>query len=196
MMRTQLALVAMALSATYATAEPDPAPADPYAEPAEPSPATPPKPAPDVKPVAIDRQVEGPLGIVSFDISPDLRRHLGAPRDRGVLVDAVAPGSFAARAGLKVGDLVLDIDNAPVTGANVLAAAAGKHKKGEQVVLDIMRTGIPATLRATLDRDPPRVEVDGAATERQLRQQLDEMRRRLDAIERRVESQGKPADGT
>ena len=193
MMRTQLALVAMALSATYATAEPDPAPADPYAEPSTPTTSPPP---PEARPIATERQVEGPLGITAFDISPDLRRHLGAPRDRGVLVDAVAPASFAAKAGLKVGDHVLDIDNAPVTGSNVLAAAANRHKKGAQIVLDIMRTGIPATLRATLDRDPARVEVDAAATERQLRQQLDDMRRRLDAIERRVESQGKPADGT
>ncbi len=141
--------------------------------------------------------------------------HLGAPRDRGVLVDAVVLGTLAAKIGLKVGDLVLDIDNTPIASTRDVIAAIGKHKKGDKIVLDVMRTGIPATLRTTLDQDPPPVRAIGVDTdrgpatmpapgasgdlERQLRQQLDEMRRRLDEMERRFDPAKPtppPADGT
>jgi len=189
-MRTKLALLAMAITSTYASAETEPAPADPYAEPAPRKPIDA-RPI-DAKPTV--RPSHGPLGFVALDLSPELRMHLGAPRDRGVLVDAVFPNTFAAKAGLKVGDLVLDLDNAPVTAAGDLIAGAGKRKQGDQLVLDVMRTGIPTTLRATLEQDPatsPRVEPRGDL-ERQLQRQLEEMRRRLDAMERRFESDKSP----
>jgi S1-C subfamily serine protease len=43
-------------------------------------------------------------------MSPELRAHFGAPGDRGVLIDTVRAGSPAARAGIHVGDIVVEID--------------------------------------------------------------------------------------
>jgi membrane-associated protease RseP (regulator of RpoE activity) len=227
-MRSKLVLGLLAI-ASAAVADPEPTPSDPYAEPAAgDAPAPPaPRPAPQSAPAPRStsprtdvtvRVGHGPLGIVALEISPELRMHLGAPRDRGVLVDAVMPNTLAAKAGLKVGDLVLEIDNAPVGSANDVIAAVGKHKKGDQIMLDVMRTGIPTTLRATLDQDPPTwprfeqrfrsfgsgggagdldrwfddVAPFGAGDmDRQLRQQLEDMRRRLEEMERRFEPKQK-----
>jgi S1-C subfamily serine protease len=53
------------------------------------------------------------LGFAAIPISRELRAHLGAPSDRGVLVDAVRADSPAARAGLRVGDVVTELDTDP-----------------------------------------------------------------------------------
>ena len=45
----------------------------------------------------------GYLGVELVDLTPELREHFGAPRDVGVMVGRVEPGSPAARAGLEVG---------------------------------------------------------------------------------------------
>lgn len=224
-MRTTLVLGLLAIT-SVAVADPAPAPTDPY--PTDPAPGAPqgseapgrpvdpagtPAPSPQARTAVTVRVGHGPLGIAALEISEDLRMHLGAPRDRGVLVDAVFSNTLAAKAGLKVGDLVLEIDGSAVASANDVIAAIGKRKKGDQVTLDILRTGIPTTLRATLDRDPPAwprfehrfrsfgpsattgdlEDVFGGAPfggidfDRQLRRQIEEMRRRLEDMERRFD---------
>ena len=59
------------------------------------------------------RAGRGRLGLGAIQISSELRKHLGAPADRGVLIDQVRPDSPAAKAGLQVGDVITDVDGAP-----------------------------------------------------------------------------------
>jgi len=51
---------------------------------------------------------------VSWQRIKGLGEHFGVAEDRGALVGSVAPGSPAAEAGLKAGDVVTSIDQAPV----------------------------------------------------------------------------------
>lgn len=97
---------------------------------------------------------KGRLGIVALQISPELRAHLGAPRDRGVLIDAVRPDSPAARAGLQVGDIVTDVDGDATKSASDVLDALSDHKKGDQVTVVALRSGQRVELRARLDSDP------------------------------------------
>jgi serine protease Do len=66
----------------------------------------------------------GALAGVTFgDLSPEQRRRLNVPaRVEGALVTGVAPDSAAAKAGIRPGDLVLEINRQPVRSAEDAAA--------------------------------------------------------------------------
>src|SRR4051812_4523747 len=67
----------------------------------------------------------GRLGIQIMSLTPELREHFGATHDRGVLVSHVDPDSAAARAGIQVGDVIVDVGGTPVARAtDVLGALA------------------------------------------------------------------------
>lgn len=120
---------------------------------AEPPPAAP-KAAPHDDVQVTVTAGKGRLGIVALQISPELRAFLGAPRDRGVLVDAVRPDSPAARAGLRVGDIVTDVDGDATKSASDVLDAMADRRKGDEVGVVAFRSGQRVELRAKLDSDP------------------------------------------
>jgi hypothetical protein len=75
----------------------------------------------------------------------------GEPRE--VFIAAVADGSEAERAGLQPGDVVLEIDSAPIQTMNDARARLG-GPKGDDVVIKIRRNNAPITLRVA--REPIR----------------------------------------
>jgi membrane-associated protease RseP (regulator of RpoE activity) len=95
----------------------------------------------------------GRLGFAAIQISPELRTHLGAPSDRGVLVDSVRTDSPAAKAGVKVGDIVLSVDGASAKSAMSILDAIGDRKKGDKVAIDVQRGNSRLSLSATLEDD-------------------------------------------
>ena len=115
-------------------------------------------PAPAAAPVPARR---AQLGVAAIEISPELRAHFGAPSDRGVLVDRVAPGSAAEHAGIRVGDLVLEIAGQPTSSARDMRAALRAHAKGDRVGVVVLRDGKRLELTATLDAAPPAAVLPG-----------------------------------
>ncbi|MDX2089994.1 MAG: PDZ domain-containing protein [Kofleriaceae bacterium] len=97
---------------------------------------------------------KGRLGVAVVEISPELRSHFGAPADRGVLVNVVKADSPAAKAGLRVGDVVTEVDGQPATSAMDMLEAMSDRKKGEAVSLAVLRAGKRTELTATLTEDP------------------------------------------
>ena len=101
----------------------------------------------------------GYLGVQLTELTPELRRHFGAPEDNGVLVGHVEDGSPADKAGLRVGDILTEIDGEPIESSWDLTAAVRPKKDGESVGLEIVRGGRSQTLNATL-AERERGEVD------------------------------------
>jgi len=122
------------------------APAPPAA-PSPPAPPAPPADAPDApEALEIDAFSEGPvrlayggrrayLGATLLDLTEELRVYFGAPRQAGVLVSRVEPESPAAKAGLKVGDVLTGVDGAAIASARQLAGAVRHKKEGEKLEL-------------------------------------------------------------
>jgi membrane-associated protease RseP (regulator of RpoE activity) len=148
----------------------------------------------------------GRLGFAALEISPSLRAFLGAPADRGVLVDQLRPDSPAARAGVRTGDVILEVDAAPARSVNDIVEAISDRKSGDVVTVRAVRGKAPVSLQIKLDTDPgPRVEEssggrwrqlgpDGATFDLkrffgdpQLRGELDATRKRLEQLEQRIE---------
>jgi serine protease Do len=100
------------------------------------------------------RVVRGWLGVGIQEVDPELATALKLPSSGGVLLSDVRPGTPAAAAGLKRGDVVLKLDGRPVTSAgqfrNSIAATGARHK----VLLDIHRDGKPQTVSVELGEMP------------------------------------------
>ena len=89
------------------------------------------------------------LGIVVEGMTRDLRSYFGAPSDRGVLIAHVVHGSPAERAGLRVGDVLLDVGNQSIRSADDVISALAQQPNG-QVRIDVMRQGRRMRLSAYL----------------------------------------------
>lgn len=72
----------------------------------------------------------------------------------GCVVRLVGPGTPADRAGLKVDDVIVAVDDARISSAKALDAILARTKPGQTIELSIERGGKPKTLTAALVRRP------------------------------------------
>jgi hypothetical protein len=96
---------------------------------------------------------KGRLGVVLLAISPELRAALGAPMEHGVLVDRVSPDSPAARAGIKVGDVIAEVDGQAVEDRRDVVSAIAKKQKDDTVAMRVIRDRQSLVIVARLDSD-------------------------------------------
>ena len=102
----------------------------------------------------------GYLGVHLLNLTPELRRHFGAPEESGVLVSRVAPDSPAAAAGVAVGDVITSADGEPLSATSQLVGRVGHRHEGDEIELGIVRDRSSLTLHATLSQSERRqVEV-------------------------------------
>lgn len=88
---------------------------------------------------------------------PGERPYLGiryVARARGAEVQEVIPGSPAEKAGLRVGDVILAVDDKRVTAAQPLAEILASYRPGDRVTLTVEREGKQLEIRVTLGRRP------------------------------------------
>jgi serine protease Do len=69
------------------------------------------------------------LGLVVQPLTPAVGKELGLHDRQGVLVRDVEEGSRAANAGLRPGDVVVEIDHQPIRSVDVLRRAVANRKK-------------------------------------------------------------------
>jgi serine protease Do len=81
------------------------------------------------------------LGLIVKDITPELARRYRLRDTRGALVLGVEQGSAAADAGIKPGDIVLEIDGQVVNSASDFQALVSKLKKDSTSRFLIKRQG-------------------------------------------------------
>ena len=93
----------------------------------------------------------GKLGIVFQPVNDDIAKAMGLDRPRGALVTEVEPGGPAARAGLKTGDLIVDVDGDEVAPSSELPRLIASNAPGTSVRLKYLRDGHERTATVTLD---------------------------------------------
>lgn len=100
------------------------------------------------------------LGVQAVELTPELRRHFGAPEEAGVLVSRLVDDAPAVAAGLQVGDIVTEVDGESVRSNLGLAQRIARAEPGDSVVLSVYRDGRLETLTATLtERDRRQIDV-------------------------------------
>jgi hypothetical protein len=99
------------------------------------------------------------LGVSATPAPAVLRRHVGLPPGVGLLVDAVAPDSPAADAGLRPDDLLHKVNDQLLVNQQQLAVLVRTFRAGDAVRLAVLRDGKPVDLSAKLaERDLPPLE--------------------------------------
>jgi membrane-associated protease RseP (regulator of RpoE activity) len=93
----------------------------------------------------------GYLGISPVRLTDELRAHFGAPTDAGVIVGKIFEDTPAAKAGLKVGDIVIQVDGKKVESTFDITRALSEKKKGDPVRVDYVRNRTPMHAFVTLD---------------------------------------------
>ena len=92
----------------------------------------------------------GYLGVEIQPVTQDIAENMGLKSSAGALVDKVMPGTPAAEAGLKYGDVITKLDGKNVATASDLTIQVGGLKPGAKVELTYIRDGAEKTAEATL----------------------------------------------
>jgi len=92
------------------------------------------------------------IGIQISDITPDNAKFFQLKNAEGAVISEVEPDTPGAKAGLRTGDVITELDGKPVTDAGQLQMTVGQKRPGDtihlQVVRDSKATNIAVTLAA------------------------------------------------
>ena len=129
-------------------------------------------------------------------MTPELREHMKAPRERGLLVTRVETGSAGERAGLQVGDVIVTADDEPLQEPFDLVRRTARVPAGAKMALSLVRDGKERTLKVAPDgeatpwMDPQQwgdwIERGMQQGSQELRHQLEQLERRLEELERKI----------
>jgi serine protease Do len=104
--------------------------------------------------IARGKVSRGALGVTLNDVDPQLAQHWGLDRPRGARIHSVERNSPAARAGLKVGDVVLRYNGKDVYNINHLINLVSQSPIGQEAEVELWRNQKPLTLRVPVaDQD-------------------------------------------
>jgi serine protease Do len=110
----------------------------------------------------------GEIGVRAQTVTPVLAAGLGLPRDYGVVLADVRPGTPAARAGLGPGDLVISLDGKPLENGRQFQVGLYRRGVGDFVTLDILRGGAPLKVVVSIaERHDPLGNLAGSVDARQ-----------------------------
>ena len=79
------------------------------------------------------------LGLTVRELTPEIAKKLSVKRTEGVLVTGVEPGSAAEEAGLRRGDVILEVNRTPVTTLAAYKQALKQVEKGQNALLLVQR---------------------------------------------------------
>jgi len=92
----------------------------------------------------------GYIGVNIRDVDAPMAKSLGMDKPRGIIVENIVPNSAAAKADVKVGDVILSVDGREVNKTNELQSYIAAQRAGTTVKLVLYRNGKEVETKVTL----------------------------------------------
>ncbi|HEB55250.1 MAG TPA: DegQ family serine endoprotease [Gammaproteobacteria bacterium] len=99
----------------------------------------------------------GQLGAQAQDLTPQLAQAFAIKSHRGAVITRIENNSAADRAGLRPGDIVLEINGRQIRDASTLRNRVGLLRVGENVSMKVMRDNKILTLNAKVEATPQHI---------------------------------------
>ena len=108
------------------------------------------------------------IGVSYQELTPELASSFGVQRNRGALVNEVVQGGPSAKAGLRPGDIILDVQGREIKEGKDLLRAILLFPVGEKLTVNVLRDGQPQKLAVTTaERPDQRESHSGIASSKQ-----------------------------
>jgi serine protease Do len=98
----------------------------------------------------------GFMGVAIQDVTPEIASAMKLGKTRGALVSDVEPNGPAVRAGIQPGDVIVQINDTPVTESRQLRLILGGMTPGTSITLRVQRDGVAKNIGLTLADTPPK----------------------------------------
>ncbi len=92
----------------------------------------------------------GVLGVQIQDLTPELASAFGVKVNKGAIVAQVIPGSAAAAAGIKSGDIIIQTDSRIINSSSGLRSYIGLKSPGDKVKIKLIRDNKNMIINATI----------------------------------------------
>jgi len=103
----------------------------------------------------------GYIGIAMNDVTPDNASFFKLQDADGAIVSQVTPGSPAADAGLKSGDVIRELNGEKIANGSALQVAVSEDRPGTTIQLGILRDGSPQTINLKLGEFNAKTQMAG-----------------------------------
>ena len=98
--------------------------------------------------------VRGWIGVEVQDITPELAESFHLPKNGGVIIAGVLRNGPADRAGIKPGDMLVEINGSPVGDSSVMLTQVAALPPDKTATLKIIRNKTEAQLHVTIGKRP------------------------------------------
>lgn len=102
----------------------------------------------------------GWLGVLIQDVNRELAESFGMERPMGAVVLRVLPDSPAAKAGMRVGDVVVRFDGTPIEHSSDLPVVVGRAQVGGKATVQVIREGKRVRLSVPIEELPEEVVLE------------------------------------
>ena len=99
------------------------------------------------------------IGIYYREIDDQFAKDKGLSEIRGIYVDDVVAGGAAEKAGIRKGDVVVNIGTSGVNSKSELLEVMGQHNPGDQIPVVVMRDGRESTFNVVLQDEETQLAV-------------------------------------
>lgn len=93
----------------------------------------------------------GVLGVMIRSVDGNLAKEKELDVNDGVYVDSLLNNSAAGAAGIKPGDVIIAIDDQPITSTSELQESIARRRPGDEVAVTVLRKGKEKTFRTILN---------------------------------------------
>jgi serine protease Do len=96
----------------------------------------------------------GWLGVMIQEVTRELAESFNMDRPRGALVSKTVEDGPAERAGIKVGDIIIEFNGEPIEGSSSLPPLVGRVRSGESAKVKLLRDGRTKDLTVKIGQLP------------------------------------------